>query len=143
MTDTVLLDAHETKRRLLQNFVPLAGVAGILAGVAVLVGSHGAAVVQGPVAILAGLTLIAVSPRVLVSWDLSYKGHAIRFENSVVFGERLFIDGAKITKGAFGYHKTLQGVIRTGNGAGDRITADSEAGLTMFKVRIVAQSAAP
>jgi hypothetical protein len=69
-----------------------------------------------------------------------YKGHTIRFENSVVFGERLYIDGVRITKGVLGFHKTLQGVIHSGNGSGDRIIAHSEAGLTMFKIRIVAES---
>ena len=141
MTETVLLDAHETRRRLLQNAVPILGAAGVLAGIAVLVASHGAAVIQGPVAIVAGLVLLLLSPRVLVSWELSYKGHTIRFENNVVFGERLYIDGTRITNGVLGFRKTLQGVIRTGQGAGDRITAESEAGLTMFKIRIVAESA--
>jgi hypothetical protein len=143
MTETVLLDAHQTARRLLQNVVPVAGAAGVLAGIAVLVASHGAAIIQGPVAIVAGLVLLVLAPRVLVSWQLSYKGHAIRFEHSVVFGERLYIDGARTTKGVFGRHKMLQGVIRTGQGAGDRITADSEAGLTMFKIRILAEAAKP
>ena len=140
MTETVLLDTHETKRRLLQNVVPLLGLAGVLAGSAVLAGSHGAAIVPGTVAIVAGACLLAMSPRVLVSWDVSYKGHTIRFENSVIFGERLSIDGVRITKGVFGVHKTLQGVIRSGNGAGDRITAESEAGVTMFRIRIVAEA---
>jgi hypothetical protein len=141
MTETVLLDAHQTRRRLLQNAVPILGAAGVLAGIAVLVASHGAAVIQGPVAIVAGLVLMLLSSRVLVFWELSYKGHTIRFENNVVFGERLYLDGTRITKGVLGFRKTLQGVIRTGQGAGDRITAESEAGLTMFKIRIVAESA--
>lgn len=143
MNETVLLDAHDTKRRLLQNAGPLAGAALLLAGISVLVGPRSALVVQGSVAILAGVLLIAWSPRIVVSWQLVYKGHTIRFENHVVFGERLYIDGARITRGVLGYHKTLQGVIRTGDGAGDRITAESEAGLTIFKIRIVAQAATP
>ena len=143
MTQTVLLDTHETTRRLLQNAVPVAGASLLLAGLAVLVGSRGVAVVQGSAAIVAGVGLMALAPRVLVSWEVRYKGHGIRFENSVVFGERLYIDGTRITKGVLGLRKTLQGVIRTGEGLGDRITAESEAGLTMLRIRIVADSATP
>jgi hypothetical protein len=143
MTETVLLDTHDTKRRLLQNAVPVTGTALFLAGIAVLVGPASALVLQGSVAIAVGLVLLLLSPRVVVAWQLPYKGHTIRFENNVVLGERLFIDGTRITKGVLGYHKTLQGVIRTGDGAGDRITADSEAGLTIVRIRIVAESANP
>ena len=139
MAQTVLLDTHETRRRLLQNALPMLGGALILAGIAIMVPPV-RATGQGMVGLVLGVALLAWSPRVLVRWDLQYKGHAIRFENSVLFGERLYIDGVRITKGMLGYRKTLQGVIRDGDGAGDRITAESEAGLTIFRLRILAES---
>jgi hypothetical protein len=140
MTQTVLLDTHETRRRVFQNLLPLAGMGLILAGSAVIIGPVQAHL-QGSVAVGLGLALIAWAPRVLVRWALQYKGHTIRFENSVVFGERLYIDDTRITSGIFGYRKTLQGIIRTGEGKGDRVTAESEAGLTIFKIRILVEPA--
>jgi hypothetical protein len=139
MAQTLLLDAHETGRRLLQNGLPLLGGALLLAGVAVMVApTH--AYGQGITALVLGFGLLLWCPTVLLRWDVEYKGHAIRFENSVVFGERLYIDGTRITKGPLGYRKTLQGAIRGGDGDGERITAESEAGLTIFRVRIVADT---
>src|SRR5689334_19271915 len=138
MTPTILLDAHETRRRLLQNSLPLAGIALVLAGSAVIIGPPHANL-QGFLAVGVGLLLMAWAPRVLVQWAVEYKGHSIRFENSVIFGERLFIDDTRITSGIFGYRKSLQGVIRTGEGKGDRITAESEAGLTIFKLRLLVE----
>src|SRR5262245_26472931 len=142
MTQTVLLDTHETRRRIFQNVLPLAGMALVLAGSAVIIGPV-QAYLQGSLAVGLGLFLLAWAPRVLVGWSLQYKGHTIRFENSVVFGERLYIDDTRITSGIFGYRKTLQGIIRTGEGKGDRITAESEAGLTIFTIRILAEPADP
>jgi len=138
MAEIVLLHAHQTKRRLAQNAIPLAGTALLLAGIAVLTGTPARA--PGITAVVAGAALMALSPRLLVSWELTYKGHAIRFENNVVFGERLYVDGRRFTNGMLGYRKTLQAVIRTGDGIGDRIVAESDAGLTIFKIRIVAES---
>jgi hypothetical protein len=141
ITQSVLLDTHETWRRILQNGLPATGLALILAGSAVIIGPMRADF-QGSLAVGIGLLLMAFAPRVLLRWNLQYKGHVIRFENSVVFGERLFIDDTRITSGIFGHRRSLQGIIRTGDGKGDRITAESEAGLTIFKVRILAEPAA-
>jgi len=141
MTETVLLETHETRRRLLQNAVPLCGGGLLLAGIAVLAGARTGRI-EGVITVFAGAVLMALAPRCVVRWQVTYKGHTIRFENNVVFGERLYIDRARFTGGMLGHRRTLQGVIRTGEGAGDRITAESEAGLTIFKVRLVAESPA-
>jgi hypothetical protein len=140
MTQTVLLDTHETRKRVLQNGLPLVGMALVLAGSAVIIGPT-QAYLQGFLGVALGLVLMAWAPRVLVRWSLQYKGHEIRFENSVIFGERLFIDDTRITSGIFGYRKSLQGIIRSGDGKGDRVTAESEAGLTIFKIRILVEPA--
>jgi len=138
MTPMILLDTHETRRRLLQNSLPLAGIGLVLAGSAVIIGPPHA-YAQGFLAVGIGLALLVWAPQVLVQWTVQYKGHTIRFENSVIFGERLYIDDTRITSGIFGYRKSLQGVIRTGDGKGDRITAESEAGLTILKLRILVE----
>jgi len=138
-SETVLLDTHSTKRRLMQNGLPLVGAALMLAGIAVMVAPT-RAYIQGSIGVLLGVVLIGSAPRVLLKWTVTYKGHTIRFENSVLFGERLFIDGVRITAGALGYRKTLSGLIQSGDGQGDRIKAESEAGLTIFRLRIVAES---
>jgi hypothetical protein len=41
-----------------------------------------------------------------------------------------------------GISNTLSGVIASGNGAGDRIVAESEAGFLAFRCRITADTAA-
>jgi hypothetical protein len=138
MAETVLLDTHNTRRRLLQNGLPLVGAALVLAGIAVMVAPTRARI-QGGIGIVLGLGLIASAPRVLLRWDIDYKGHAIRFENHILFGERLLIDGVRVARGGLGIRRTLRGVIPSGDGKGEQIRAESEAGLTIFKVRIVAQ----
>ena len=123
-------------------FYPLSAL--MLAGIAVLTAfrrpdatGHGAAMIQGPIAIAVGLILIMVAPRVRVRWSLDYKGHAIRFENHVLFGERLYLDDACVSKGALGYHKVLQGVIRTGDGP-----IDERIGPVEVQRRLVGERAA-
>ena len=138
MTRSVLLDAHDSVRRLLQNTLPLAGTALLLAGIAVIVSRH--ATMQGAIGMALGAGMLLTTPFVLVSFEVPYKGHVIRFEHHVVFGERLYIDGVRFTSGVLGYRKTLRGVIRSGEGEGDRISAECEAGLTIFSVRIVAET---
>jgi hypothetical protein len=134
----ILLDASDSRRRLLQQGLPLAGAGLLLCGIGVLVSSAGRGWLVGGVLITLGVLAVAAAPALLVSWEVDYKGHRIRFENSPVFGERLFIDGERISDGPLGYAKTLRGVIRSGDGAGERITAQSTAGLFQFRCRIVA-----
>jgi hypothetical protein len=140
MRQTVLLHTHVTTRRLLQTVMPLLGTALLLAGVAVMVGRQ--ATMQGSLAIAVGAGLMIAASRVTVAWDVPYKGHVIRFTHHVVFGDRLAIDGARVTGGLAG-RRTLLGVIRAGDGAGERIRAESEAGLTILRVKILAESHDP
>src|SRR6185503_8887696 len=98
-----LLDASDTRRRLLQQGLPLAGAGLLLCGIGILASSGGRAWVAGSALVALGVLAVGAAPLVLVSWDLDYKGHRIRFENSPVFGERLYIDGERISQGALGY----------------------------------------
>lgn len=89
-----------------------------------------------------GVVFMAAGFRVKVRWTVPYKGHQIRFENDPFRGEALFIDGAPCGRGKMGISNTLSGVIASGNGAGDRIVAESEAGFLAFRCRITADTAA-
>jgi hypothetical protein len=64
----------------------------------------------------------------------------IRFENSPVFGERLIIDGERITQGALGYRKVLEGAIRRGAHAGKKIRAESVAGVVRFRCKVTVEA---
>jgi hypothetical protein len=138
--ETVLLEAADTQRRLIQTIGPIAGTLLGAAGVATWVSAGG-----GPSAIAAsstaiGLVLIVVSLRTVIGWDVSYKGHAIRFQNDPCFAERLYIDGQLVARGGIGLVMELSGVIRSGEGAGDTIRATSRAGVFSFSCRIAARS---
>jgi hypothetical protein len=140
VTET-LLDASDTGRRLLQQGLALTGGAALLAGVLVLAMMHAAHRAVGGLAIAAGVVLIVAACCVLVQWEVRYEGHIVRFENSVLFGERLVIDGERVTRGALGYRKVLEGTIQRGSKAGRRVRAESVAGPLRFRCRILIESA--
>jgi len=111
-----LLDSSNTGRRLLQQGLALAG------------------------AVLSVSGFVVAASRVLVCWDVRYQGHVIRFENNVVFGERRYIDGERITQGALGYRKVIEGTIKSGTGTRDQIRAASVAGVIRFRCKLTVES---
>lgn len=138
-TAITLLDARVTWRRLLQTVLPVAGTLVAAGGIAQLVRADSVwGAWAGPAAVV-GVALVVVSMLFSVSWEVSYKGHRIRFQNHPCLAERLFIDGTLVDRGGIGVVMTLRGTIQSGDGAGDRIIATSRAGLTTFSCRIVAQ----
>lgn len=78
-----------------------------------------------------------------LGWTVTYKGHTIRVQNHAFLGERLYIDGRLVDRGRFRRNVTLRGTIETGGGAGERITADTQAGVLNFSCRMVAQAFVP
>jgi len=54
--------------------------------------------------------------------------------------ERLYIDGRLVDRGRIRKRVTLRGTIEAGVGAGERITARMNAGLTRVSCRIVAET---
>lgn len=56
------------------------------------------------------------------SWEVEYKGHSIRVENTMFSGERLIVDREiqDETLGA-GTRSRLYGRIRSGDGAGEKV----------------------
>jgi hypothetical protein len=88
---------------------------------------------------IAGVALVVAAIRVLVRWEASYQGHVIRFESNAVFDERLYVDGERITRGALGYRKVIEGAIRRGSHTGDRIRAESAAGFIRFRCKLTVE----
>ncbi|MDH5235737.1 MAG: hypothetical protein OEW77_12330 [Gemmatimonadota bacterium] len=137
----VLLDATERKARILQQLAPLFGGALLTVGLALLVIMTGANRLLGALSALAGVALFVWGGRLLVRWEVPYKGHLIRFQNSVVFGERLYIDDDRFDDDADeGAEKVLRGTIAAGDGLGERIVASSAAGILSLRCRIQAES---
>ncbi len=55
-------------------------------------------------------------------WDVNYKGHTIRVENSWFGGERLLVDGElQDEHRGFDFRSQLSGTIKNGKGAGESI----------------------
>src|SRR5262245_46895784 len=75
-TETVLLEASDTRRRWIQTIVPLLGTFLGAAGVSMWVRADGGTSVPAVSATLIGIALIVASLRTVIAWDVSYKGHA-------------------------------------------------------------------
>jgi len=142
-TETLLLEVADTRQRPIQTIVPMAGVLLGAAGVSMWVRAGGGPSVVAVSTTVIGLLLIAVSLRSVIAWDVTYKGHAIRFQNDPCFAERLSIDGQLVARGGVGYVMVLSGTIPSGDGAGETIRATSRAGVLSFSCRIVAISPGP
>ena len=139
MVRTVLIDGHARGRRIAQQLAPM-GAAFVTVGALSALGIAPAAYhawCWG--AALAGLIAFGLALRLTLDWNTTYKGHAIHFQNHPVRAERLFIDGRKVASGGMGVRRTLQGTIERGEGAGERITAESVAGPREFRVKVVAE----
>lgn len=141
-TETVLLEASDTGRRWIQTLMPLVGTGIGAAGVSMWFRADGGPTVLAVAATVIGIGVIVWSLRTIITWDLSYKGHAIRFQNDPCLTERLFIDGQLVARGGVGLHMVLSGAIASGDGAGTTIIATSRAGLFSFSCRIIAVSTA-
>jgi hypothetical protein len=139
MVRVVLLEGTSRGRRIAQQLLPAAGA--FLA----VVGLSAAAVAPSQhrwlflMIALAGAFVVAATFRLTLDWRVNYKGHEIHFQNHPFRGERLYIDGKRVAIGGIGLRKTLQGTLERGDGAGERITAESVADPREFRVRILAE----
>jgi hypothetical protein len=139
----VLFEGSNTRGRVVQSLLPLIGTVVGAIGVTMLVRAGGGFGAASVVTTIAGALLIVLPLRTVIGWDVSYKGHTIRFENDPCFGERLLIDGQVVDRGGVGLDMVLLGTIASGEGAGDVIRATSFAGIPTFRCRIVAESPGP
>ncbi len=96
-----------------------------------------------PIAILgSSLVLLVVTAGIRQRWEIDYKGHRIRFENSPITAERLFLDEGLVARGGFGSRTELRAPIRVGDGAGEELVALVHAGVREFHLRLFVESAA-
>ena len=141
-TETVLLEASDTGRRWIQTLMPLVGTGLGAAGVSMWFRADGGPTMLAVSATVIGIAVIVWSLRTIITWDVSYKGHAIRFQNDPCLAERLFIDGQLVARGGVGIHMVLSAPLPSGAGAGEIIKVTSRAGIFSLSCRIVAVSAA-
>src|SRR6187397_1441508 len=132
-----LLDVTDRTRRPLQH-------GAVFAGVAVLLFAKVAANRPGGIAlalwiIAVGLALFVAAAMVRQKWSVTYKGHAVRFENNPFLGEKLFIDNQRAGKGKVGYRSEMRAVIAAGDGAGDTVIVRTEAGLLTLRCVITVE----
>jgi hypothetical protein len=134
-----LLDVTDRRTRLLQ-LVTMLGSGLLVAMGFSLLGSgrlHPAFAIG--VMVMAGL-LFVVSAGIKQRWEIEYRGHRVRFENSPVFGERLFLDAGLVAKGGVGMKMEMRAPIRVGEGAGEVLVALVDAGLRDFRLRLFVEA---
>ena len=130
-----LLDVTDRKTRMLQA-ICMAACSG-LAGLGFVMFRAGAVPPALSVLIMgSALVLLVFAAGIRQRWEIEYRGHRIRFENSPVFAERLFLDEGLVARGGLGLKMELRALIRVGEGAGEEITALVDAGLRTFRLRI-------
>jgi tRNA A-37 threonylcarbamoyl transferase component Bud32 len=138
----LLLDETDHLRRQTQHMGVLAGEFLVLVG-GVLLATASSALLSwfGGVSLAFAVIFIVVAGKHKQRWEIAYRGHRILFVNSVLTGSRLFIDGEQKSRSGIGFRIELKGIIPNGDGAGDRITAWTEAGFRHFRLRLFAEPA--
>ena len=137
---TKLLEATDKVRRMVQHV-------GMLGGLLLITMRGYEAALQGLTtfdiaAIGLGILFVGVGVTTKQRWNVDYIGHQIRFENSPIFAEKLFIDDELVARGGLGYRLELRGTIKTGEAKGDQILSVSKAGLFQFRCWITAEPGA-
>lgn len=137
-----LLDVTDRRTRLLQH-ASMAGC-GLLAGAGIAMFRHGPLPpAAAGVLIVAAVVLLVLTAGIKQRWEIEYRGHRIRFENSAVTAERLFLDEGLVARGGVGMKMELRAPIRVGEGAGDTIVALVDAGVGAFRLRIFIETDDP
>lgn len=129
-----LVDVTDRRTRLTQ-MASVAVASAFLGLGAGMIGGPGSVWVP-PVVLATGAALLALAATVRQRWEVDYKGHRVRFENSAVLAERLFLDEGLVARGGVGRMMEMRAPIRVGAGAGETIVALSEAGLTSVRLRL-------
>ncbi len=132
-----LIDVSDQRTRLLQLGLMAGSGAMVALGASALRGGS-LPPIAGWVMFGAGAVLLVVSAGIRQRWQIEYRGHEVRFENSPVTGERLYLDGGLVARGGIGSKMELRAPIRVGDGAGEEIVALVDAGLRTFRVRLFA-----
>ncbi len=134
-----LLDVTDRRNRFRQQI--LMGVFGALVGSgAVTIASGSSPLYVGIIIIVLAVVLLGVTASIKQRWEIEYRGHTIRFENSAVTAERLFLDEGLVARGGVGTMMELRAPIRVGEGAGEVIVALVDARLRFFRLRLFVES---
>jgi hypothetical protein len=134
-----LLDVTDRAVRRLQ-LTAMAG-SGLLMGVAASMVFVGLGSLWVPaIALGGGMVGMFIAGGIRQRWEVEYKGHQIRFENSPLTGERLYLDGGLVSRGGVGTRMELRAPIRVGEGAGEEIMALADAALLHIRLRLYVES---
>lgn len=119
-------------------------VSGVLIGSGVsFLFSNAGPEVAGWLTIASALALIAFTATIKQRWETEYKGHQIRFENSPVLAESLYLDGGLVARGGVGRKMELRAPIRAGEDTGGEIVALVDAKTWSFRLRLFVQPPSP
>ncbi|HEX9886590.1 MAG TPA: hypothetical protein VGA70_08885 [Longimicrobiales bacterium] len=133
-----LLDVTDTRTRIVQQGLGVVGGILVAAGATVLI-TGSAPTFVGLGATVAAIILVVVTAGIKQRWEIEYRGHRIRFENSPVTAERLYLDDGLVARGGFGAMMELRAPIRVGDGAGETIVALVNAGQLRFRLRLFSE----
>jgi hypothetical protein len=132
-----LFEATDRTRRILQHVLLLCGF-GLMVAAFSSFFTLTEAPRSGPVLgiLLSIVAAFIAAAWVKQRWEVVYKGHRIRFQNSCFTGEALFIDGLCVARAGQQPWGELRAVIATEEGAGDEIIVLAETGLLSVHCRI-------
>ncbi len=133
-----LLDVTETRYRTLHHATFIAG--SLLFFVAIVIAIFAG---KGYVLVTVGLLLsaivtltISVRLKKKLVWEVTYKGHTIRFDNGGMLAEALYLDDGLVQKGGFGTNMEIRTKIKAGEGLGDEIIVWFTAAFRFCRCRI-------
>lgn len=129
-------DEHIRRRQLMGVVTSMALLA---SGVGAFM-SGGSPWIAAP-AIALGTVFVVLAGSLRQRWEIAYKGHEIRFENSPYTGERLYLDGGRVARGGVGLKMEMRAPIRVGEGVGEEIVALIDAGALRFRLRLFVDGA--
>lgn len=137
-----ILDVTDSRIRPLQGLC--LAISGGLTGLAASIGMNsGGSLIPAIVAGVVGLGLLVVAASIKQRWEILYRGHKIRFENSPVMAERLYLDDGLVARGGLGSKMEMRAPIRVGEGVGEEVMALSDAGMLKVRLRIYIESEDP
>ena len=133
-----LIDVTDRETRRTQQASAAAASALAAVGAVLLIEEVGPAVAAWA-ALASAAALLVLTAGIRQRWEVEYKGHRIRFENSAVLAERMYLDEGLVARGGLGTKTELRAPIRVGEGAGETLVALVDARLLSFRLRLFAE----
>ncbi|HET6881101.1 MAG TPA: hypothetical protein VFI31_13155, partial [Pirellulales bacterium] len=85
-----------------------------------------------------GIVLLILAASIRQRWKVTYHGHSIRFENSILRSSCLIVDGRVLARGKARLRVGTR--VPFGAGAGDLIVVRTRAGLLSYRCQISARA---